>query len=401
MRIFLGLTDVANITVNYAKGFKALGHQVFSAVWNKSYFYPDSEYDLIIDNRNPGTKHNNTLLTYLKISAQMTQLARSFNCDLFIMYAPAVLPTHLYYPILKLLGKKIITAFWGSDIRYWYAFAEEMKYFGAQDEMLPFFEYAKNRPGGSYWDKKRTVRVAEKHSDLIISQPDCAQLQTRPYMRCNVPLDLSQYKFNIPGRAKPLILHAPSVPEAKGTDVVLNIIKEIRDEGLEFEFRLIEKMPNKQLRDLLTDSDIIIDQLYSATVAGLSAEAMATGNAVLARYMPDYCKVPPDCPVVNVSKFTLKDNLRQIILDVDQRKKLANLGPPYVETANDHIKICKDLLSWLAQKDIINYDFHPTFHKNLQIPDQILMDEKKESSKKRLDFFKTLLSTGATKKKQE
>ncbi len=400
MRIFLGLTDVANITANYAKGFKSLGHEVFSAVWSKSRFYPDSEYDLIIDDRNHNAKPDNILLKYLKITTQMAQLAKGLNCDLFILYAPAVLPTYLYYPVLRLLGKKVITAFWGSDIRYWYAFAGEMKSFDAQDEIFPFFEYARTRSGGSYWDKKRTVGVAEKYSDLIISQPDCGQLQTRPYMRASVPLDLSQYKFNVPGRIKPLILHAPSVPEAKGTDVVLDVIKELKQEGLLFEFRLIENMPNTELRDLLADSDIVVDELYSATVGGLSAEAMATGNAVLVRYMADYCKVPAGCPAINVNKFTLKDNLRQMILDVDRRKKLAELGRSYVENTNDHIKTCKNLLSWLEQKDTINYDFYPTFHKNFKIPEQILMDEKKESGKKRLDFYKTLLSTGTTKKKQ-
>jgi glycosyltransferase involved in cell wall biosynthesis len=401
MRIFIGLTDVANINATYAKGFKALGHQVFSAVWNKSYFYPDAEYDLIIDKRQPESKRENNIVAYIKIAFQLVQLFKSLNCDLFIIYAPAVLPSNLYYPVLKLLGKKIITPFWGSDIRYWYAFAEEMKTFGVQDEMSPFFEYAKSRSGGSFWDKQRTVKVAEKYSDLIVSQPDCAQLQTRPYMRSSVPLDLSQYKFNVPGRVKPLILHAPSVPEAKGTDIVLNVIKELAEEGLEFEFHLIEKMPNKELRDLLADSDIVVDELYATTVGGLSAEAMATGNAVLVRYMVDYCKVPEGCPAINVNKFTLKDNLRQIILDVDRRKKLAYLGRPYVENTNDHIKICKDLLSWLEQKDNIDYDFHPTFHKNFKIPEQIFLDEKKESGKRWLDFYKTLLSTGTTKKKQD
>lgn len=400
MRIFIGFTDIVNITATYAKGFRALGHQVFSAVWNKSCFFPDSEYDLIIDNRKPESKHGTNIVTYLKMAFQMTQLARGLNCDLFIMSAPAVLPSNLYYPILKLLGKKIITPFWGSDIRYWYAFAEEMRSFGVQEEMSPFLEYARSRSGGSYWDKQRTVRVAEKYSDLIITQPDTGQLLTQPYMRANVPLDLSQYKFNVPGRIRPLILHAPSVPEAKGTDIVLNVIKELKEEGLEFEFRLIEKMQNKELRDLLADSDIVVDELYAATVAGLSAEAMAAGNAVLVRYMADYCKVPSGCPAINVNKFTLKDNLRQIILDVDRRKALANLGRPYVENANDHIKICKDLLSWLEQKEDIVYDFHPTFYKSLQIPKQILREEKKESSKKLTDFYKTLLSTGTTKKNQ-
>jgi len=398
MRIFLGLTDVANITATYAKGFRALGHQVFSAVWNKSYFYPDSKYDLVIDNRNPGTRHGNNL-TYLKIIVQMAQLARALNCDLFIMYAPAVLPTRLYYSILKLLGKKILTAFWGSDIRYWYAFSEEMKCLDVQNEVSPFFEYAKNRSGGSYWDKLRTVRVAEKYSDLIISQPDCAQLQTRPYMRANIPLDLSDYAFHIPDRSEPLILHAPSVPEAKGTDVVLRVVDELRVEGVRFQFRLIEKMPNKELRQILTKSDIVVDELYATTVGGLSAESMATGNAVLVRYMPEYAKVPAGCPAINVNIFTLKEHLRRVILDRDLRKQLAIAGRPYVAANNDHIKVCQELLDWLEQKSTLNFDFYPSFYKNLAIPEQIIQGEKRDKGTKRKEFFNILFSTGTTKKK--
>jgi hypothetical protein len=275
-----------------------------------------------------------------------------------------------------------------------------MRSFGVDREMFPFFEYAKSRSGGSYLDKVRTVTVAEKYSDLIITQPDTGQLLTRPYMRANIPLDLSEYKFFVPGRKRPLILHAPSVPEAKGTDVILTVIKELEAEGLEFDFKLIEKMPNNELRKLLTDSDIVVDELYSATVGGLSAEAMATGNVVLVRYMEDFSKVPLGCPAVNVNIYTLKDSLRQMILDVERRKELANRGRAYVESVNDNVKICQDILDWVDKKDTLTYDFYPTFYKSLQIPDEILKQEKKETRNRRWEFFKTLLSTGTTKKKQ-
>lgn len=399
MRIFIGLTDVANITANYAKGMKALGHEVFSAVWNKSRFYPDAEYDLVIDRRKPGEAHNNSILAYTRIFLQMVSLAQSLACDVFIHYAPAVLPTHLYYPLLKAAGKQIVTAFWGSDIRYWYAFAEDMRQHGAADETSPFFEYARIRSGGSYWDKLRTIRTVEKYSDLILSQPDSAQLQTRPYMRTHIPLDLSEYKFNVPGRSAPLIVHAPSVPEAKGTDIILRTIQELQDEGLHFEFRKIENMPNTELRALLTEADIVVDELYSATVAALSAEAMATGNAVLVRYMEEYSKVPKGCPAVNTNVFNLKDNLRRMIVNVSERKALAERGRPYVEAVNDHVKVCQSILEWLLHKDTLEYDFHPTFFKDFTLPAEILAAEKKEMKHKRIDFFKTLLSTGTTRRK--
>lgn len=400
MRIFIGLTDVANVTANYTKGFRALGHHVNSAVWNKSYFYPDENYSLVIDNRKPGEKSDNKFLDYINIAINLVRLVlQSVDCDLFIMYAPAVLPTHLYYPLLKILGKDIITVFWGSDIRYWYALAEEMKSYNVQDEMSPLFEYAKSRSGGSYWDKKRTISVAEKYSDLILSQPDYAQLQSQPYMRCQIPLDLSEYKFSVPGRTNPLILHAPSVPEAKGTDIVLKVIEELKEEGLQFEFRLIEKMPNRDLRKLLTESDIVVDQLFSSTIAGFAAEAMATGNAVIARYMEEYTKVPAGCPAINANKFTLKNKLREIILDVNMRKTLAERGRPYVEMANDNIRVCNDILYWFGQKENLTYDFYPTFHKSLHLPSSLLSEERKETARKRSDFFRGLISTGTTKRK--
>lgn len=394
MKIFIGLTDVANVTDNYAKGFRALGHEVFTVVWSKSRFYPDVEYDLVID---AGSSTSSGFKRYLNIFINLLKIVKGLKCDLFILYAPAVLPTYLYYPILKLLGKKIITAFWGSDVRYWYAFAQEMKQLGAEDEVYPFFEYARTRSGGSYWDKTRTIKTAEKYSDFIISQPDCAQLQTQPYMRCNLPIDLSQFEFKIHGREKPLILHAPSVPEAKGTDIVMKVIDELKAEGLQFDFRLIQNMPNPELRALLSESDIVVDELYAATVGGLSAESMASGNAVLVRYMEDYCKVPKGCPAINTNKFTLKEELREMIVNVEKRKQIAGLGRSYVELANDHINISKTLLEWLENKNNLSFDFYPEFYKTFSIPVNILKNEKREASKKRNDLYKTLLFGGKPK----
>lgn len=397
MRIFIGLTDVANVTANYAKGFQALEHETYSVVWSRSYFYPDEKYTLVIDERAPGQKAN-SLAAYAGMALRLMRLAGALSCDLFIFYAPAVLPTYLYYPLLKALGKKIVTVFWGSDVRYWYAYAEEMHSLGAAEEMKPFFDYARTRSGGSYWDKLRAIKIAERYSDVILSQPDCAQLQTRPYMRTHIPLDLAEYEFRVPARLRPLVLHAPSVAAAKGTDVILKTVEELRNEGLSFDFRLIQKMPNRELRRRLSEADIVVDELYSATVGGLSAEAMASGNAVLVRYMEEYSKVPPACPALNTNVFTLKDNLRRMILDREERVERARRGRPYVEAVNSHVKVCRDILEWLERKDSLEYDFHPTFFQRLRIPKEILAQEKRETTRRRLEFFKTLLSSGSVVK---
>ncbi len=360
MRIFVGFADVVNATLIYAKGFRALGHETFTAIWKKCYFYPDSEYDVVINEY-----------------SGITQLPRALSCDLFVLFGYSILPHHLYYPILKSLRKRIVSVFWGSDIRHWYPLQQEMRLLGVDAEIQPFIDYIRDHPASSFHDKLRAVRNAERHSDLILSQPGYGHLQTRPYMRVNVPLDLSQYRFSVPDREIPLVLHAPSVPGVKGTEYVLAVVEQLRREGVRFDFQLIEKMPNAQLRELLTEADIMVDELFSETVGALSAESMATGNAVLVRYMPDYAKVPPGCPAVNVTKDTLCDRLREVILNRDLRHQLACAGRPYVEAHNDHVQIARQILDYLDAGDACQYDFVPAYHDTLAIPRELLEEEHK------------------------
>lgn len=399
MKIFLGLTDIANVTENFAKGFRALGHEVFTCVWNRSYFYPDTNYDLVIDKRPAGKSSKPSLITLLGMTTRLLELFKKKNsCDLYILYSPAVLPLGPFLKLLRRQNKKIVCIFWGSDIRYWYALQEEMQQLGIDKEMEPFFEFAKQRVGGSYFDKLNTVRAAEKYADLILSQPEYSQLLRRPHNRATIPLDLDAFKPVTEERGKPLILHAPSVPEAKGTDRILKAIKSLKSEGIEFDFQKVEKMPNSKLRNLLNEADILVDQLYSTTIASVASEAMASGCAVLARYLPDYSKVEMPCPVVNTNIFTFKDDLRALILDKGRRQELSEAGPNYVRRVNDCTKVAARILEALEKPEDQEYDFYPTFNKTFAMPKELLDEEKRTANQKRANFFKILLSTGTTKK---
>jgi hypothetical protein len=380
MRIFIGFTDIANIANVYAQAFKELGHQTFTATWSKSYFYPDSDYDVVIDQRAWGkaaSRRKDSFKILVKALGGMAQFPRALKCDLFITFAPALLPVHLIYPWLKRLGKKLVCPFWGSDIRYWYAYIEEMTRLGIADEFRPFIDYYKENPGPAYQDKLRLVQTTERYADLILSQPGYAQLQTRPYMRATIPLELSQLQFNLPERKIPLVVHAPSVRSVKGTEYVLTAIEKLKAENIPFEFRLIEKMPNSELRRLLATSDIVIDQLFSETVATLAAEGMATGNAVLTRYIVDFAGVPEGCPAVNATRDNLADELRALIMDNERRRQLAYAGRTYVENYNNHLKVAGRILEQLQSSSDKDYDFIPTFYRDFQIPDDLVEKERK------------------------
>ena len=399
MRILVGLADVANVASTYAKGFRALGHETFTVVWRKSYFYPDAEYDVVINKHssNGQTERSRSTKWAVWSSAGLgiLQIPHALTCDLFVLFGYSILPHHLYSPILKLLGKRIVFVFWGSDIRHWYPLQQEMRILGVDAEIQPFIDYIRDHPASSFHDKLRAVRNAERHADLILSQPGYGQLQARPYMRANIPLDLSRFRFSVPDREVPLVLHAPSVPGVKGTEFVMAAVEQLKREGVSFEFRLIQKMPNAQLRELLTEADIVVDELFSETVGALSAESMATGNAVLVRYMPEYARVPPGCPAVNVTKDSLCDRLREVILNRDLRHNLAYAGRPYVEANNDHVRITRQILDCLEAGDDCHHDFVPTFYQQLSIPRELFEQERKSGRTLRRQQLSRLFSRSA------
>jgi len=396
-RIFIGLTEIANIAATYAKGFRALGHETYTVVWKKNRFYPDSQYNIVVDDHICATKAGAALLkkALSRIKRRGVGLLQFLytltTCDVFIfIFGTSFLPRYWDYPILKLFGKRIVSVFCGSDIRYWYAYEQEFNSLGLGSEFRPFTEDY-NHAYEFFITKIRRVRAAERYADLILSQPSMAQLQTRPYMRMNIPLDLSQYRFNVPEREVPLVVHAPSKRCIKGTKYVLAAVEQLKQEGIRFEFRLIENMPNAQVRELLAEADIVVDQLLSETVATLALESMATGNVVLARYLPERAHIPADCPVVNVTAATLADKLREVILDRDLRRRLAYAGRSYVEKYHDHVRIAQQILDWLKPGGIQEYDFIPMFFQSeFVMPAELLKEERKRMWKQRIQRFTNL-----------
>ena len=368
MKIFIGTVEVASFTATYAKGFRALGHETFSMVQERSRFYPDACYDLALDS--PG--RSKVQRDFLRLR-YFRSLARA--CDVFVfLFSETLLPNQWDLPILRAMGKKIVSVFVGSDIRYGPAVEQEMKQLGYAEEMQPFLDYFKSLPV-LYARQKRKVEMAERYSDVVLSQPGYGQLQTRPYMRVNIPLDLSAFRFHIPNREVPVVLHAPSNSAIKGTQYILEVFEQLKREGVSFEYQLIQNTPNHQVRAMLAEADIVVDELFADTVGVLSTEAMASGNAVLVHYPAEFARVPPGCPAVNITKDTLKDRLREVIQNQGLRVSLAQAGRPYVEKNNDHVQIARQVLSYLQPGGIQAYDFAPQFYRQVKAPFSVQLVE--------------------------
>lgn len=371
MRVFIGLQEIANVVHNYASGFRSLGVETSTVVRDRAWQYPDSTYDVVLAEHlgpipSAGGLTNRTRRLLWRLRFYLLFVKSAVTCDVFIfIFGSAFRSDRIDYWLLKKLGKRIVSVFLGSDTRYWFAYAQEAELLGTDADIRDYIKDGlKDQAHDFLAVKLETVQRAEAYSDLIVALPDAAQLQTRPYMRLNIPIDLSALVCEIPDREVPVVVHAPSKRSTKGTNQVLAAVEQLRSEGVNFEFRLIENAPNRQVREFLRQSDIVIDQVFSETVATLALEGLATGNVVLARYLPERVGIGCDCPVVNINAATLADKLREVIVNRPLRRQLAQTGRSYVEAHHSHVLVASQILKWLDPATRGAFQFNPTFFRD-------------------------------------
>nr|WP_294995050.1 hypothetical protein [uncultured Sediminibacterium sp.] len=382
MRIFLGISEVANFISSYKRGFEKNGHETFTMLSLRNKFYSNAVYDVVLADLAepllpwPGIFKRIVRSIKLRTFAFYYFFKALLTCDVFFYNTGgAILPYALDYKLAKFFGKKIVVIFLGSEIRHWYTYQVDIQRMGYYETFKTGIEAYRNQRYALYTQILNRIALAETYADIILSHPSYAQLQRKPYMRGKISMDLEYYKFNVPGRLVPIIVHAPSARGVKGTEYVLEAIEILRNEGILFDFRLIENMPNDELIVLLSDSDIVVDELNSDAVGVLSHEGMATGNAVLTSYLEEYMTDIDDFPIINTNKYNLLENLKRVIVDVNYRTVQAQKGRSYIEVNNEMKAVTGKLLDMLYSKDSFSFDIVPDGSKYIEVPEEILLEE--------------------------
>jgi O-antigen/teichoic acid export membrane protein len=173
------------------------------------------------------------------------------------------------------------------------------------------------------------LRRVERHADLILTNPLHGQLHKQPFVSFHVvgiprrPVD-DRSSANRNDRVR--ILHAPTHPVAKGTEVVRRTIDELRAEGYDFDYEELRNVSNGGLRERLRNCDFVVDQVWSDTpMGGLAADAAQYGKpSVVSGYGWDELErlLPPD--TIAPSERCAPDGLKAAIvrLLVDERRRL-------------------------------------------------------------------------------
>jgi hypothetical protein len=146
-----------------------------------------------------------------------------------------------------------------------------------------------------------------------------------------------------PSHTRPVIVHSPSAPNAKGTPAVLAAIESLRSR-FDFDFRLVQGMPRRQALALVCDADIFLDQFVLGGYGLAALEAMAFGKPVLCYVKPSLAaQYPADLPIVNVTQEGLTDALAGLLADGARRHAVGLRSRAYVEKYHDAITIAGEL----------------------------------------------------------
>lgn len=198
----------------------------------------------------------------------------------------SLLPGYIDLPIYRLLGKRVIRIFLGTDSRprYMTGWHPDVVDEAKQGEACKKLARRVRR-------QRARVRLMSRFADVVVDNPLCGHYQERPYINwfhVGFPHDPAFISagdpetVDISPNTLPRVLHSPSNPRVKGTEQIEAVIDKLKKEGVEIAYTQITGMKHAQVLDNLKQCDLVIDQLYSdSPMAGFASEAVACGKPVI------------------------------------------------------------------------------------------------------------------------
>jgi glycosyltransferase involved in cell wall biosynthesis len=325
--------NIANQAWEYSQALKKLGIESTTLTYSRNVFNYSDDICLHLN-------LNKKILNIWKIPLILTNFFKSvikYNVFHF-HFGHTLLPGNMDLPILKLLKKKMVMQYWGSDIRIEEIARKKNKY-------QSLIKCSKKS------DKKiikKIKRVAKYIDVALVADYELYEYVQPFFKRIEIVLqaiDLEKITPIFPSKLndRPLIIHAPSEMEIKGTKYILEAIKRLKRD-YQFEFQLVHNLPHSKAQKIYKRADIIVDQLLCGSYGLLSIEAMALGKPVICYIRDDLLKYKPDLPIVNANPENIYEKLKLLIENPVLRQDLGIKGRKYVEKYHESSKIAKRLI---------------------------------------------------------
>jgi glycosyltransferase involved in cell wall biosynthesis len=168
-----------------------------------------------------------------------------------------------------------------------------------------------------------------------------------------------------------VVAHSPNHRGFKGTEFVIDAVEKLKQEGLDIELRLLEKIPNEQVINALErDVDVLVEQIIAPGYGLSGVEGLASGCVVISNFSDEQIIRPfrrwsflNECPIVSATPETIKSVLKMLYDQPELRRELATLSRMYAEKYHSHESFqdfyrAVDSFLFEDGPELINY-YHP------------------------------------------
>lgn len=363
--LFLG--EYSNVHATLAKGLRALGHTVTVAsdgdVWKN---YPRD-----IDLARHSTGLRDSLSFFLRLARALPRLR---GYDVVQLINPVFLPLkpQRIWPLYKMIaahnGACFLGAF-GMDTYYvracfdGHTFRYSDFFLGTKRRRMPCTDEFE-RDWGEHGDKtKINLPIAQQARGIVAGLYEYYAAYAPHFPQKTrfipFPIDLSHTPFLQRGGKRRItffigIQHKRS--DYKGTDVMLRALERIVSEYPDrCAMRKAESVPFAEYCQMLNESDVILDQLYSYTPGMNALEAMARGMVVVGGAEPENYDILEERtlrPIVNVqpNEESVYEALRDLVMHPERVAELSRQSRQYIVRHHECQKVAARYLSFWKEQ---------------------------------------------------
>ncbi len=307
LRVTLCPVNTAGVPWTIAESLRRRGVDARLVVFERYRLHPEADVDL---GRAGGLARRQA--TQWRAFARLAPRTDVFH----FVFGLTLLPRSLQFPLLRLLRRKSVMHYLGSDIR------------GKSPRELAYGKRAGAEIVGSY-DAIRWVPDAE----VIPPGIDVARIRPEP------PSD----------RTRPVIVHAPSSRRRKGTEHVIAAV-----EGLDADLEIVEGLHHAEAFERFRRADIVVDQLNAGWYGLFAIECMALGKPVVTFLHDEAVRRTEKAfdtavPIVSATAETLRARLQPLVTDATERRRIGAASREYVERVHDQERVTDRLLGVYAR----------------------------------------------------
>jgi hypothetical protein len=207
------------------------------------------------------------------------------------------------------------------------------------------------------------VRTAERNHEIaaaaqrpvFVTTPDLLDdLPDATWVPLVVDVDKWHCDQPVMERRRPIVLHAPSSRWTKGTDRFVPDLERLAASGA-IELRLVEGRSWSEMRDLVKDCDIVVDQVAIGSYGTFACEAMAAGKPVLAYITETVADAVgasgTPLPLINTSPEGVAHAVEDLLDDRRRAMEIGVASLEFVRRVHDGTRSAGILRTWLAADD--------------------------------------------------